>query len=201
MAIASFIVGVRPVLVAALSAFIYLAGVLIYRLFFSPLSKIPGPKLTAVTQLWVMYHEFKGDRTVEIDKLHSQYGPVVRVSPSEVSFNNHESLREIYGIKSTFSKSSFYGLFVYYNERNTFTSLDKPSVRSLPCLSSPISGLIHYNLAFGKKEAGRGSIHQKLRNAAARGRESARACFGIHEASINSTTSARCLHLATLLCT
>jgi hypothetical protein len=136
MAIATFIVGVRPVLIAALLAITYLAGVLIYRLFFSPLSKIPGPKLTAVTQLWLMYHEFKGDRTVQIDKLHSQYGPVVRVSPSEVSFNNHESLRDIYGIKSTFPKSSFYNLFIYYNERNTFTSLDKPNVRFL---LSPIS--------------------------------------------------------------
>jgi len=131
MAIATFIVGVRPVLIAALSAITYLAGVLIHRLFFSPLSKVPGPKLTAVTQLWLMYHEFKGDRTVQIDKLHSHYGPVVRVSPSEVSFNNQESLREIYGIKSTFPKSSFYDLFIYYNERNTFTSLDKPNVRFL----------------------------------------------------------------------
>jgi hypothetical protein len=136
MAIATFIVGVRPVLIAVLLAIIYLGGVLIYRLFFSPLSKIPGPKLTAMTQLWLMYHEFKGDRTVQIDKLHSQYGPVVRVSPSEVSFNNHESLRDIYGIKSTFSKSPFYDLFIYYNERNTFTSLDKPNVRFL---LSPIS--------------------------------------------------------------
>ncbi|KAK5239073.1 hypothetical protein LTR40_014891, partial [Exophiala xenobiotica] len=74
-----------------------------------------------------MYHEFKGDRTVVIDQLHSRYGPVVRVSPDEVSFNNYEGLREIYGIKSTFSKSSFYDLFVYYNTRNTFTSLDKPN--------------------------------------------------------------------------
>jgi hypothetical protein len=131
MAIATFIVGVRPVLIAAVLAITYLAGLLIYRLFFSPLSKIPGPKLTALTQLWVMYHEFKGDRTVQIDKLHTQYGPVVRVSPSEVSFNNHQSLRDIYGIKSTFSKSSFYDLFIYYNERNTFTSLDKPNVRFL----------------------------------------------------------------------
>ena len=78
----------------------------------------------------MMYHEFKGDRTVLVDKLHSRYGPVVRLSPDEVSFNNYEGLKEIYGIKSTFSKSSFYDLFVYYNKRNTFTSLDKPSVRS-----------------------------------------------------------------------
>ena len=201
MAIATLIVGVRPIPVALLLAVTCLAAVLIYRLFFAPLSKIPGPKLTAVTQLWVMYHEFKGDRTVQIDELHSRYGPVVRVSPDEVSFNNYEGLREIYGIKSTFSKSSFYDLFVYYNERNTFTSLDKPNVRPLPSPSSLISVLILDNLALGQEKAGRRSIHQELRDAAVRGRQSTRACFGIHEASVNSRTRSRRLHLATLLCT
>ncbi len=132
MATATFIVQVHPVLVAVLLAVAYLAVGVIYRLFFAPLSKIPGPRLTALTQLWLMYHEFKGNRTVQIDKLHFHYGPVVRVSPNEVSFNNYEGLREIYGIKSTYSKSSFYDLFIYYNERNTFTSLDKANVRPLP---------------------------------------------------------------------
>ncbi|KAJ9504293.1 hypothetical protein LTR99_005777 [Exophiala xenobiotica] len=127
MAMATVFLGTRPIVLALLCAVTSLAAVVLYRLFFAPLSKFPGPKITAVTQLWMMYHEFKGDRTVVIDQLHSRYGPVVRVSPDEVSFNNYEGLREIYGIKSTFSKSSFYDLFVYYNTRNTFTSLDKPN--------------------------------------------------------------------------
>jgi hypothetical protein len=130
MAMATVFAGMGSNLVLLLCAVLSLAGFLIYRLFFAPLSKFPGPKITAVTQLWIMYHEFKGDRTIQIDKLHSRYGPVVRISPDEVSFNNHEGLREIYGIKSTFSKTSFYDLFVYYNTRNTFTSLDKPNVCS-----------------------------------------------------------------------
>lgn len=131
MATATLALGLRPIIVAGLFAVTYLVAILVYRLFFAPLSKLPGPKLTAVTQLWLMYHEFKGDRTVQIDRLHCSYGPVVRVSPDEISFNNYDALRDIYGIKSTFSKSSFYDLFVYYNERNTFTSLDKPNVCSL----------------------------------------------------------------------
>lgn len=76
-----------------------------------------------------MYHEFKGDRTITIHRLHEQYGPVVRISPNEVSFNNQDALKEIYGIKSEYSKGDFYELFVYYNERNTFTSLGKSEVR------------------------------------------------------------------------
>lgn len=113
-----------PVFVGILLAIAALAFS-IYRLFFASLAKLPGPKITALTQLWVMYHEFKGDRTVKLDELHRKYGPVVRVSPSEVSFNSQEALREIYGASSTYSKSHFYDMFIYYNERNTFTSLSK----------------------------------------------------------------------------
>ncbi len=200
---ATVFVGTRPIVLVLLCAVTSLAAVVIYRLFFAPLSKFPGPKITAVTQLWMMYHEFKGDRTVIIDQLHSRYGPVVRVSPDEVSLNNYEGLREIYGIKSTFSKSSFYDLFVYYNTRNTFTSLDKPSVCALrspsPSASIGLHILILDNLALGQEEAGRRSIHQELRDAAVCGRQSARACFGIHEASVDSRARSRCVHLATLL--
>jgi hypothetical protein len=118
-------------------AFVCATTVVAYQLLYAALSKIPGPRITAITQLWLMYHEFKGDRTVQIDKLHSIYGPVVRVSPREVSFNNHEALKEIYGVKSDFSKDEFYDLFVYYNERNTFTSLAKADVRLDSGLSEP----------------------------------------------------------------
>lgn len=99
-----------------------------YRLFCAPLAKVPGPRITAITGVYVMYHEFRGNRTLILDRLHAQYGPVVRVSPTEVSFNDTEALKQIYGIKSNYSKSRFYDMFVYYNERNTFTSLGRGDV-------------------------------------------------------------------------
>jgi hypothetical protein len=100
-------------------------GLAIERLIVSPLAKIPGPKLAALTHWWIIYHEFNGDRTVTIHKLHEKYGPVVRVSPTEVSFTNPEGVKDIYGAGSTFPKSHFYDLFMYYGERNMFTTLTK----------------------------------------------------------------------------
>lgn len=100
----------------------------IYRLWFAPLSRFPGPRRTALTRLWIIYHEFRGTRTVVLDKLHAKYGPVVRVAPNEVSFNDAQGLKDIYGIKSDMGKSDFYDMFVYYNERNTFTSPSKSEV-------------------------------------------------------------------------
>jgi Cytochrome P450 len=100
-------------------------GLAIERLVLSPLAKIPGPKLAALTQWWIISHEFNGDRTVTIHTLHQRYGPVVRISPTEVSFTSPEGVREIYGAGSTFPKSHFYDLFMYYGERNMFTTLTK----------------------------------------------------------------------------
>jgi len=94
-------------------------GLAIERLILSPLAKIPGPKLAALTQWWIIYHEFT------IHTLHQKYGPVVRISPTEVSFTSPEGVREIYGAGSTFPKSHFYDLFMYYGERNMFTTLTK----------------------------------------------------------------------------
>ena len=101
------------------------AGLAVERLILSPLAKIPGPKIAALTQWWIIYHEFNGDRTLTIDSLHKKYGPVVRVSPSEVSFTSPEGVKDIYGAGSTFPKSHFYDLFQYYGERNMFTTLTK----------------------------------------------------------------------------
>lgn len=120
---------ITPVLTSACGTCLTLCVVAaVYRLYFAPLSRIPGPWITAITSWWLIFHEFKGDRTVTLDALHKQYGPVVRISPSEVSFNSRSALKEIYGIGSTYSKSPFYDMFVYYDQRNTFTSVHKQDV-------------------------------------------------------------------------
>jgi hypothetical protein len=53
---------------------------------FGPLSKIPGPKLWAISRLPRMYMEWKGEEAAGVDALHKKYGPVVRLAPNEVSF-------------------------------------------------------------------------------------------------------------------
>ena len=63
----------------ALAAFAaYLLGLAAYRLFLSPLarSKIPGPKLGALSKFYEAYYEIvkKGQLTFKLDELHDQYG-------------------------------------------------------------------------------------------------------------------------------
>ena len=48
---------------------------LIYRLYFHPLAKFPGPKLAAATSLYNAYYDCIGEGLCkELPKLHRQYG-------------------------------------------------------------------------------------------------------------------------------
>lgn len=87
----------------------------------SPLSRIPGPKAFAFTRWRLAYEDWKGTRTRAILRLHSQYGPVVRIGPNEVSFNSLTALRTIYGPGSRFGRTRFYRMFDVYGEQNLFT--------------------------------------------------------------------------------
>jgi hypothetical protein len=69
----------------------------IYRVYFHPLSKYPGPRLWAASQLPWVFYTFKGTLPFKINKLHKQYGPVVRIAPHELSYTQEEAWQDIYG--------------------------------------------------------------------------------------------------------
>ncbi|KAJ0114150.1 hypothetical protein J7T55_007984 [Diaporthe amygdali] len=82
---ASFVFGILLLLAAA--------G---YRLFFHPLSRIPGPRLAAITNCWLAYHVRNGHMLQLGKTLHTKYGPAVRIGPNEVWFNTKDAFRLIY---------------------------------------------------------------------------------------------------------
>ena len=62
--------------IAAGSLIVYLVGLGIYRLYFSPIAKFPGPKLAALTLWYEFYHDVVrgGQYVFKIDEMHEQYG-------------------------------------------------------------------------------------------------------------------------------
>lgn len=82
---------------------------------------ISGPKIYALTKWRLAYDDWRGIRTRTIHQLHQKYGPAVRISPNEVSFNSLSALKAIYGAGSGFERTAFYRMFDVYGHQNLFT--------------------------------------------------------------------------------
>ncbi|KAI5460553.1 cytochrome P450 [Mariannaea sp. PMI_226] len=106
------------------SALIYLSGLTVYRIFFHPLSKYPGPLLAKVTDAYLFYFAWRGDRHLEFWRLHEKYGSIVRFGPNSLSFNSAKGLKDIYGVRSNLRKAEFYDAF-QHPAPNTHNTRDK----------------------------------------------------------------------------
>jgi cytochrome P450 len=69
---------------------VYIISLLYHRLYLSPISKFPGPKLAAATFWYEFYYDIiLGGRYMwKIKSLHEQYGPVIRINPGELHVND-----------------------------------------------------------------------------------------------------------------
>jgi hypothetical protein len=52
----------------------YISLVITYRLTLHPLAKYPGPFLAKITDIYLAYHAWKGDRHLEYYRSHEKYG-------------------------------------------------------------------------------------------------------------------------------
>jgi hypothetical protein len=87
----------RATVATASSVLLMLLSIVLYRLYLHPLSRVPGPRLAAVSNVWYGYQVCTG-RLLQIGKeLHTKYGPIVRVGPNEVWLNSEEGFRQVYG--------------------------------------------------------------------------------------------------------
>ena len=85
----------------------------IYNLFLSPLSDIPGPWYAAISDFWLTTHTLRLRQCQYIHSLFEQYGPVVRVGPNKVMFNDLASSRSVYSVHR-FDKSVYYKSLLTY---------------------------------------------------------------------------------------
>jgi hypothetical protein len=87
---------------------VYIACLSIYRRFFHPLAKVPGPFLPAVTKLYQTF--YNGRYYLQIEKLHQKYGPIVRINPDEVHLADAEDYDKIYFMGTKYWKAP-----IFYN--------------------------------------------------------------------------------------
>ncbi|KAK6527650.1 hypothetical protein TWF694_004632 [Orbilia ellipsospora] len=90
---------------------IYIPIRFVYRAYFDPLSKIPGPKWVLISGSYnklywdVLPGKGYGELHSYILKLHQQYGHIVRTGPRWVAINDIELYQEVYKVNSRFAKN------------------------------------------------------------------------------------------------
>ncbi|KAI0401638.1 trichodiene oxygenase [Xylaria palmicola] len=86
---------------ALLVSAMYLAGILLYRLTMHPLARFPGPRLAAISRWYEGYYDVirDGQYTFKIEQLHKKYGPIIRISPSELHISDPAFLNTLYNHK------------------------------------------------------------------------------------------------------
>ncbi|ROT38151.1 putative cytochrome P450 [Sodiomyces alkalinus F11] len=104
--------------IAALAYLAYGIGLVIYRLYFSPLAKFPGPKLAAATHWYEVWYDLfskgtGGQFTWKVKEMHDKYGPIVRVNPDEVHIDDPEFWNEVYGASTPSKPMDKSGKFKY----------------------------------------------------------------------------------------
>ncbi|KAJ0418000.1 cytochrome P450 [Aspergillus carlsbadensis] len=85
-----------------------LSWLVIYRLYFHPLAKYPGPLLWRISILPSFYYAWTGDRHLVVDKLHKKYGKALRMEPNLVSICTPNAIKTMYGPGTKFEKAMFY---------------------------------------------------------------------------------------------
>jgi hypothetical protein len=88
--------------------------VIVYRLYFHPLARFPGPLLGSITDWYSVYHCLKGDRFLDFIDLHRRYGSIVRYGPNRLSCSTVDALHTVYGSRANTKKSYWYDTVGFY---------------------------------------------------------------------------------------
>lgn len=149
----------KDVLIKTLAIYLlYQFGSIVYSVYFGPLSKYPGPKLWAASSLPYIHMLWNGQEPIKKRQLHEKYGPVVRISPTELSYCNGQAWKDIYGHRTSASKKSFaksrkfYDGFTLNGAPSILTADDQGHARQRKILSHSFSmkALKEQETLFGK---------------------------------------------------
>ena len=108
--------------------------------------------MAKITDAYMLYHAWRGDRHLELWRMHQKYGKFVRFGPSSLSVNSNTALKEIYGFRANVRKAEFYDAFVHpapntHNTRDKDMHARKRRVLSQAFSDSAVKEMERYILA------------------------------------------------------
>ena len=72
---------------------LYSIGVIIYNVYFHPLSQYPGPWTRTGLLFFSHWVVYKGDTPYDARWLHEKYGDVVRMTPNALTFRTVQAMK------------------------------------------------------------------------------------------------------------
>ncbi|KAK0623936.1 cytochrome P450 [Immersiella caudata] len=81
--------------------FLFLITLTLYNLHLHPLHTYPGPLTHRASSLPYIIHTLLGTTVQHYAHLHSQYGPVVRIAPNQLSYISVSAWKDIYGVRES----------------------------------------------------------------------------------------------------
>ena len=81
---------------------------LVWRMFFNPLNKFPGPWSARISCFWFTFQLGKADGYYKLQALHKKYGKYVRIGSNDLSITDPEIMELAYGNKSRVTKADWY---------------------------------------------------------------------------------------------
>jgi len=106
---------------------VYVATLLLYRIYFHELSKYPGPLLGKFTSLPKMLAMARMDRVTWQTEMLKKYGSPVRIGTSELLFGDMKSWQDIYGQSSNpcTKEPFFYNQFTASGSTSILSEIDR----------------------------------------------------------------------------
>ncbi|TGO45181.1 hypothetical protein BOTNAR_0691g00020 [Botryotinia narcissicola] len=116
--------------------FFYSISLVIYHIWFHPLSKIPGPPLLATTDI---INQTNANRYIrwgsnvsgifprEVSRLHRQFGPIIRVGPNRIAVDGSIGYPEVYSLKAKGQAGTFDKVHDYIFKGDNKTILGAPN--------------------------------------------------------------------------
>ncbi|KAH8705075.1 putative benzoate 4-monooxygenase cytochrome P450 [Talaromyces proteolyticus] len=122
---AIYVIIIQLPLLTFAAGILYIATTCIYRIYFHPFAKIPGPFLAKLTDAYALYHAWIKDTHLTIYSLHNQYGTIIRYGPDKILVNDVDGMKEIYGFNANFRKGREYEAMRFNPVHSIFNATDK----------------------------------------------------------------------------
>lgn len=110
-----------------------------YVAFLGPLRNFPGPPLRKLSNIPLAWEIWRGTEDLSRVKLHAKYGPVMRIAPNSLSYDDARAWKDIYGFRKAgqsapFKDREFY-IKPFNGVDNLFTAGDGGHARQRKMLS------------------------------------------------------------------